>query len=65
GLTHVSSEYDPDSIMNPTLFIGEGMANRYLSCGDIERIQLIYGCEGDACDQEATCKKLSGVVTLE
>ncbi|MDD9951473.1 MAG: matrixin family metalloprotease, partial [Zetaproteobacteria bacterium] len=27
GLTHVSSEYDPDSIMNPNLFIGEGMAN--------------------------------------
>lgn len=65
GLTHVSAEYDKHSIMNPTLYIGEGMANRYLSCGDVKRIQSIYGCAGEACDQEATCAKLSGVVEFQ
>ena len=50
GLAHVSEEVDPISIMNPTLFIGEGLISRQLSEGDIERIQKIYGCHGDACD---------------
>ena len=57
GLTHVSKNYDRLSIMNPTIYIGEGLANRNLSCGDIKRIQQIYGCAGEACDQEATCAK--------
>lgn len=50
GLTHISSEADAISIMNPYVYIGEGLTNRHLSAGDIERIQKIYGCLGDACD---------------
>ena len=50
GLTHVSSEADSVSIMNPYVYIGEGLTNRHLSAGDIERIQKIYGCLGEACD---------------
>jgi hypothetical protein len=50
GLSHVASDDDPLSIMNPSLFIGEGLTSRKISRGDIERIQSIYGCEGEACD---------------
>lgn len=50
GLAHASAEVDSYSVMNPSLYIGEGLTSRRLSRGDIERIQLIYGCEGDACD---------------
>lgn len=50
GLTHVSSDNDPVSIMNPYVYIGDGLTNRHLSEGDIERIQKIYGCLGAACD---------------
>jgi hypothetical protein len=54
GLAHIRPEIDPDSIMVPALYIGEGMANRRLSAGDIDRIHKIYGCQGDACDVEKT-----------
>lgn len=57
GLTHVDKKYDHLSIMNPTIYIGEGLANRNLSCGDVKRIQQVYGCAGEACDQKATCEK--------
>ena len=50
GLAHVSSDRDAVSIMNPYVYIGEGLTNRHLSTGDIERIQKIYGCEGAVCD---------------
>lgn len=50
GLTHVDEDVDSLSIMNPSLFIGEGLTSRALSRGDIERIQTIYGCTGKACD---------------
>lgn len=50
GLSHIPDEDDPLSIMNPALLIGEGLASRKISRGDIERIQRIYGCEGIACD---------------
>ena len=53
GLAHVSEDVDPISVMNPSLFIGEGLTSRKLSRGDIERIQTIYGCEGQACDIDA------------
>lgn len=43
GLSHVSPEEDKYSVMNPSLFIGEGMMTRNLSYGDIERIRNIYG----------------------
>jgi hypothetical protein len=46
-------EDDSLSVMNPTLFIGEGLSNRRLSEGDIKRVQSIYGCEGIACNVEA------------
>lgn len=54
GLTHIPPTVDPQSIMTPSLFIGEGLSNRHLSRGDIERIQKIYGCQGDACDIDKT-----------
>lgn len=53
GLTHMKVEDDSLSVMNPTLFIGEGLSNRHLSEGDIKRVQSIYGCEGMACNVEA------------
>ncbi len=52
GLTHMSSSIDPQSIMTPSLYIGEGLANRHISRGDIERIQKIYGCASTNCDPD-------------
>jgi hypothetical protein len=43
GLSHISSDDDRYSVMNPALFIGEGMITRKLSRGDLERIRSIYG----------------------
>lgn len=43
GLTHVKETEDRFSVMNPSLFIGEGMITRKLSKGDIVRIRSIYG----------------------
>jgi hypothetical protein len=54
GLAHVDEAYDRSSVMNPSLYIGAGLATRSLSIGDITRIQQIYGCEGKACDKENT-----------
>lgn len=50
GLAHISADIDSSSIMNPSLFIGEGLTTRRMSRGDIEKAQVIYGCTGDACD---------------
>lgn len=58
GLAHVDEKYDGSSIMNPSIFIGEGMAMRSLSIGDIRRIQKIYGCSGRSCDVEATARSI-------
>lgn len=58
GLAHVSQEEDSFSIMNPSLYIGEGLANRRLSTGDVQRIQKIYGCEGESCDAELIAAKI-------
>jgi len=52
GLAHVDADHDPASIMNPRLYIGEGLTSRKVSRGDIERIQQIYNCDGAACDIE-------------
>jgi len=57
GLSHVDEEVDSLSIMNPALFIGEGLTSRKLSKNDIERIQLIYGCDRQACDVDALMKE--------
>ncbi|MBM3383038.1 MAG: matrixin family metalloprotease [Betaproteobacteria bacterium] len=43
GLTHVNETEDRFSVMNPSLFIGEGMITRRLSKGDITRIRSVYG----------------------
>lgn len=56
GLAHISEEYDGSSIMNPSIMIGEGLANRSLSVGDVQRIQKIYGCLGSACDADETAR---------
>jgi hypothetical protein len=53
GLAHMPADNDQYSIMNPSLFIGPGLASRKLSRGDIVRIQRIYGCEGASCDIDA------------
>jgi hypothetical protein len=58
GLAHVDSSQDSSSIMNPALYIGEGLATRALSLGDVSRIQKIYGCEGTACDKESTVQSI-------
>jgi hypothetical protein len=47
GLSHITENDDRYSVMNPSLFIGEGMMTRRLSEGDIERIRSVYGV-GDA-----------------
>jgi hypothetical protein len=57
GLAHVDASVDEFSIMRPSMYIGEGLSNRRLSAGDIERIQKIYGCEGEACNIEALIAK--------
>ncbi|MEY4064297.1 MAG: hypothetical protein RIR26_505 [Pseudomonadota bacterium] len=43
GLTHINESEDRFSVMNPSLFIGEGMITRRLSKGDIIRIRSVYG----------------------
>lgn len=57
GLGHVEEDVDATSIMNPTLFIGENLSTRKLAKSDIERIQQIYGCSGDACNVDALVKE--------
>jgi len=42
GLSHMSYDYDSASIMNPQLFVGQGLHKRKLSDGDVERIRRIY-----------------------
>ena len=61
GLAHIDAEVDSHSIMNPSLFIGEGLTSRRLSKGDIERIQLIYGCQGVACDIDELFKMTDSI----
>ena len=56
GLAHMSEEFDSLSIMNPSIMIGEGLSNRSLSVGDVQRIQKIYGCVGTACDADQTAR---------
>lgn len=52
GLTHMSGQIDPQSIMTPKLYIGEGLSNRHISRGDVLRIQKIYGCASTVCDPD-------------
>jgi len=61
GLTHVNGFVDRNSVMSPTVYIGSGLTNRLLSKGDIERLQKIYGCEGSACDVDATMAKINSL----
>jgi hypothetical protein len=58
GLAHVDESLDSSSIMNPALFIGEGMTSRNLSVGDIERIQKIYGCAASVCDATKIAREI-------
>ncbi len=58
GLAHVDEDVDSLSIMNPALFIGEGLTSRKVSRSDIERIQQIYGCEGKACNIDGLMDEL-------
>jgi hypothetical protein len=58
GLAHVSDQIDSFSIMNASLFIGEGLSSRRISRGDILRIQQIYGCYGEACDVDELVRQL-------
>jgi hypothetical protein len=54
GLGHVSTEEDRYSVMNPALFIGEGMITRNLSRGDLERIRSIYGIKDESMSEKLT-----------
>jgi hypothetical protein len=59
GLAHVSDKIDSSSIMNPSMYIGQGLATRYLSEGDVERIRKVYGCVGSNCsDNAATARQI-------
>ena len=58
GLAHIDEKDDAQSIMNPSLYIGQGMATRALTPNDIKRIQKIYGCNGSACDATATAQAI-------
>ena len=58
GLSHIDEDYDPNSIMKATVFIGEGLIYRKVSKLDILRIQKIYGCEGAACDVDSLMEKI-------
>lgn len=59
GLSHISEEHDRHSIMNPSLYVGEGLATRTLSEEDVLRIQTIYGCENESCDLNYVMEKLN------
>tara|TARA_B100001094_G_C18175534_1_gene797658 strand:+ start:1444 stop:2301 length:858 start_codon:yes stop_codon:yes gene_type:complete len=59
GLAHVDESVDNLSIMNPSLYIGEGLTSRTLSREDIQRIQTIYGCSGDACNINKLIKSIN------
>lgn len=59
GLAHVTSDNDKYSVMNPSLFIGEGLTYRCPSKGDVERMQKIYGCEGDTCSIDSVMQALA------
>jgi hypothetical protein len=61
GLAHVNAQIDSFSIMTASLYIGEGLANRRLSKGDVERLHRIYGCEGASCDVEATIARIEAM----
>ncbi len=61
GLTHVKNHVDSKSVMSPSVFIGAGLTQRFLSKGDIERVQKIYGCEGTACDIDATLASINSL----
>jgi len=58
GLAHVEEKVDSDSIMNPQLYIGEGLVTRKFSRGDLTRIQSIYGCIGKACDVDTMVEEM-------
>lgn len=55
GLSHVPSTSDSSSIMNPTLKIGEGNINRFISSGDVDRVRSIYGV-GDSTQSQEVIK---------
>lgn len=59
GLAHIASNMDNNSVMAATVYIGEGLTNRMLSRGDLERVQKIYGCEGSACNIDDTMAKIN------
>jgi len=59
GLAHIDEGIDASSIMNPKVYIGEGLANRSLSRGDVERIQKVYGCQESSCDLDKTVQRIS------
>jgi len=61
GLAHIPKTFDSDSIMTASLYIGEGLANRRLSYGDIERVHRIYGCGAASCDIEATMARIDAL----
>jgi hypothetical protein len=65
GLSHMNASVDADSIMTPALYIGEGLANRRLSRGDVERIHQIYGCVGDVCDVDKALAKIEQTLDKE
>lgn len=58
GLAHIEEKIDSYSIMNPQLYIGEGLVTRKLSRGDLTRIQSIYGCIGKSCDLDAMVEEM-------
>ncbi|EFX60476.1 hypothetical protein DAPPUDRAFT_343549 [Daphnia pulex] len=57
GLAHTGEDVDSLSIMNPALYIGEGLTSRKFSRGDLERIHFIYGCHGQSCDIDGLLKE--------
>lgn len=59
GLTHIASADDRYSVMSASLFIGEGFVTRCPSKGDVERIQKIYGCSGNACNVDMVMKEFT------
>jgi len=65
GLTHMNESEDRFSVMNPSLFIGEGMITRKLSKGDISRIRSVYGVGDPTLAQALETADESGGSELE
>ena len=59
GMGHVDETVDGKSIMLASIYIGEGLSQRWLSAGDISRIRNVYPCEGTCLSPDALSAQMA------